>query len=219
MNGFLIRVVLTLVGTALYLGLVVLGEGGVDAVLARPPVATVVIATIVTAVVALFSKGNLSPGEKEGQSNRWFLGPVVVLGFAGAYLPAYTDRIGFWTFGGEGVRWLGVALFVGGTVLRTWPVFVLGRRFSGLVAIQPGHELVTTGMYAAIRNPSYLGLLVQGIGWGLTFRSVVGVLLTAPWVPMLVVRMRSEEQLLNAHFGAAYDAYRARTRRLIPGLY
>ena len=52
-------------------------------------------------------------------------------------------------------------LFAVGGALRIWPVFVLGRRFSGLVAIQPGHTLVTTGIYSVIRNPSYLGLLIM----------------------------------------------------------
>lgn len=42
---------------------------------------------------------------------------------------------------------------------------VLGKRFSGLVAIQPGHMLVTGGIYRHIRNPSYLGLLVNSIAW------------------------------------------------------
>ena len=36
---------------------------------------------------------------------------------------------------------------------RIWPIFVLGRRFSGLVAIQPGHTLVTRGVYGVIRHP------------------------------------------------------------------
>ena len=40
----------------------------------------------------------------------------------------------------EGMSWQ-----VGGA-LRLWPVFILGRRFSGLVAIQPEHALVTTGI-------------------------------------------------------------------------
>ena len=88
-----------------------------------------------------------------------------------AYLPAYTDRIGFWTLDGDTTRWIGVALLVGGSALRLWPVFVLGNRFSGLVAIQHGHTLVTTGVYGVIRNPSYLGLLVSSLGWALAFRS------------------------------------------------
>jgi len=96
---------------------------------------------------------------------------------------------------------------------------LLGCRFSGLVAIQPGHTLVTNGIYGVIRHPSYLGLLVGSLGWGLAFRSGVGVLLAALMIPPLLARIRAEERLLRAQFGAEYDAYRARTSRLLPGLY
>jgi protein-S-isoprenylcysteine O-methyltransferase Ste14 len=96
---------------------------------------------------------------------------------------------------------------------------VLGRRFSGLVAIQPDHKLVTSGIYGAIRNPSYLGLLVTVIGWGLAFRSLVGVLITAVLLPPLVARINAEEALLSSQFGAEFEVYRAHTSRLIPGLY
>ena len=96
---------------------------------------------------------------------------------------------------------------------------LLGHRFSGLVAIQPGHTLVTSGVYGVIRHPSYLGLLVNSLGWGLAFRSGVGVLLTALIIPPLLARIRAEERLLRTQFGAEYDAYCARTSRLIPRLY
>jgi protein-S-isoprenylcysteine O-methyltransferase Ste14 len=142
-----------------------------------------------------------------------------VLGLLDTYLPAYTDRIEFWTIDGDTVRWLGVILFAAGGVLRLWPVFVLGNRFSGLVAIQPEHALVTGGIYSIIRHPSYLGLIVNSLGWGLAFRSGVGVLLTALTMLPLLARIRAEERLLRAQFGHQYDAYCARTARLIPGLY
>jgi protein-S-isoprenylcysteine O-methyltransferase Ste14 len=48
---------------------------------------------------------------------------------------------------------------------------------------------------------------------------VVGVLLTLLMLPPLLARIGAEERLLRAQFGAEYDAYRARTARLIPGLY
>jgi protein-S-isoprenylcysteine O-methyltransferase Ste14 len=133
--------------------------------------------------------------------------------------PAYTDRHDFWTIDDNAVRWIGVALFAIGGAARLWPVYVLGDRFSGLVAIQPGHTLLTTGIYRRIRNPSYLGLLVSSLGWALTFRSGVGVVLTALMVPPLIARMHAEERLLANEFGAEYEAYRARTWRLIPGIY
>lgn len=169
--------------------------------------------------VGLFSAGNLSPGEREDRGNRWVLLAFGAIGLLSAWLPAYTDRTGFWVVDGEAMRWLGVLLFAAGGVLRLWPVFVLGRRFSGLVAIQPGHRLVTNGLYGTIRNPSYLGLLIMSLGWVLAFRSLVGVLLAAAILVPLVARIRSEEALLRSQFGAEYDAYRARTWRLVPGLY
>jgi protein-S-isoprenylcysteine O-methyltransferase Ste14 len=62
-------------------------------------------------------------------------------------------------------------------------------------------------------------LLLSCAGWSLAFRSGVGLILTATFVPVLVSRIRSEEALLESYFGTEYDAYRSRTSRLIPGLY
>src|SRR5215207_4164486 len=81
--------------------------------------------------VALFSGGNLSPGEREDRGNRWVIIAFALIGLMSAYLPAYTERKGFWIVDGDAIRWLGVVLFAEGGALRLWPVFVLGRRFSG----------------------------------------------------------------------------------------
>lgn len=185
----------------------------------HPALIALALALLALSGVSLFSRGNISTGVREDRANRWVLPVFAVLALLNAYLPAYTDRIGFWTLDGDAVRWVGVALFAAGGALRLWPVFVLGRRFSGLVAIQPGHRLVTTGIYGVIRHPSYLGLLINALGWALAFRSGVGVLLTALLIPPLVARMNAEERLLGTEFGAAYDAFRRRTWRMIPGLY
>ena len=112
----------------------------------------------------------------------------MLISLLSAYLPAYTDRLDVWTIDGDATRWLGLALFTVGGILRLWPVFVLGRRFSGLVAIQPGHTLVTSGIYGFIRHPSYLGLLIGALGWGLAFRSVIGVLLMLLTIPVILAQ-------------------------------
>jgi protein-S-isoprenylcysteine O-methyltransferase Ste14 len=206
-------------GVVAFLGLAILGWGGFAAFFANPARIALVVATAAMAVAGLLSAANLSTGEREDRSNRWIIGALGLLGVLSAWLPAYTDRKEFWVLDGDAVRWLGVALYAGGGVLRLWPVFILGRRFSGLVAIQPGHALVTDGLYSRIRNPSYLGLLILSLGWALAFRSGVGVLLAVLNIPPLIARMNSEERLLQAQFGQEYEAYRARTRRLLPGLY
>jgi protein-S-isoprenylcysteine O-methyltransferase Ste14 len=214
------RLALVVIGATLaYLGLAVLGWGGFAAFFSHPARIALAIAVFLMAGVALFSGGNLSPGEREDRANRWVLVAFALIGLLSAYLPAYTDRNEIWTLDGDAIRWLGVVLFAAGGALRIWPVFVLGRRFSGLVAIQPGHELVTSGVYGVIRHPSYLGLLANSLGWALAFRSGVGVLLTALIVPPLLARIRAEETLLRVQFDGEYDAYCTRTSRLIPGLY
>jgi protein-S-isoprenylcysteine O-methyltransferase Ste14 len=122
------------------------------------------------------------------------------------------------TLDGDTICWHGVILLAAGGALRIWPVFVLGHRFSGLVTIQPGHKLVTSGVYGVIRHPSYLGLLVNSLG-ALAFRSGVGLLLTMLLIPPLLARIRAEERLLRMQFGGEYDLYCTRTSRLIPTLY
>ena len=214
-----LRLTFAVPGTALYLGLAILGWGGFAGFFSHPALIALVIATLAMSGVAVFAGGNVSPGVREDRGNRWVLAAFGLIGLMEAYLPAYTDRKEFWTIDGDPIRWLGVVLFAAGGALRIWPVFVLGRRFSGLVAIQRGHTLVTGGIYGVIRHPSYLGLLVNAVGWALAFRSGVGLLLAALILPPLLARINAEERLLRAHFGGEYAAYRARTWRLIPGVY
>ena len=209
----------TMAATLGFLGLAILGAGGFEAFFSHRALICLAIADLVLSSAAIFSGGNLSSGVREDRANRWVLAAFAVIGLLMAYLPAYTDRKEFWTFDGDAVRWLGVVLFAAGGALRIWPAFVLGRRFSGLVAIQPGHTLVMSGIYGVIRHPSYLGLLVSALGWALAFRSGVGVLLAALLIPPLLARIRAEETLLRAQFGNEYDAYRSRTSRLVPGIY
>lgn len=214
-----VTMIVALVATALYLGLAILGWGGFAAFFSHPARITLAIVTLLLGIAALFTSGNLSSGEREDRSNRWVLAAFAVIGLLIGIVPAYTDRIDFWVIDGDVTRWIGVVLFAAGGALRLWPVFVLGRRFSGLVAIQQGHRLVTTGIYGIVRHPSYLGLLISTLGWVLAFRSVVGVLLTILMIWPLVGRIRAEETLLAQQFGDEYEAYRARTARLIPGFY
>ncbi|RDK06245.1 methyltransferase family protein [Cupriavidus lacunae] len=209
----------TLAGMLAYLAIAIAGWGGISPFFAHPARVALTLVLFALSIAALFSGGNISSGMREDRGNRWVLAVFGVLGLLAAYLPPFTDRIGYWTLDGNTMRWIGVALFAGGGVLRLWPVFVLGRRFSGLVAIQPGHTLVTTGIYGVIRHPSYLGFLVSSLGWVLAFRSGVGVVLTLLMVPVLLARIRAEEALLRDQFGEEYASYCARTWRMLPGIY
>ena len=200
-------------GTCLYLGLAIWGWGGFGPFFAHPARIAVTLIFFALTIASLFTEGNLSTGEREDRGNRWVLAAFSVLSILSAWLCAYTDRKDIWVLDGDTVRWIGVALLVPGGIIRLWPVYVLGRRFSGLVAIQPGHRLVTTGIYRLVRNPSYVGLLLSSFAWSLAFRSGIGLVLSALMIPPLIARIRAEERLLASQFGGEYETNRQRTWR------
>ena len=208
-----------IVSTLVWLALAAFAAGGIGVFLAHPQFVALALITFALAFAAFFSEAGIRQGVREARENRWVLAVFGAIGLATGFVSPFTDRIGFWTLDGDWLRWVGVAVYAVGGIVRMWPVFVLGQRFSGLVAIQEGHTLVTTGIYARIRHPSYLGVILIMLGWALVFRSGVGLLLSALILVPLVARMDSEEALLASEFGAQYDAYRSRTWRLIPYIY
>jgi protein-S-isoprenylcysteine O-methyltransferase Ste14 len=219
MMGFLARAVMVLVGTVAWFGLAVWIFGGAQAFFAHEALIALAVVQVLMSVAALFAGGNLSRGVKYDRGDRWVLATLIVIQIALGLVPPWTDRLGVWCLDGETVRWLGVALVAIGSALRLWPVYVLGHRFSGFVAIQPGHQLLTTGLYSVIRHPSYLGLLTISAGWSLAFRSIAGLLLTALSFVILLRRIAAEERLLSQQFGTDYESWRARTARMIPGVW
>ncbi len=208
-----------LVVTLLCYALMARAWGSWSGLLANPARRGALVAGLVLTLVAAFSPFNLSSGRRADIGELWIIPVGLVFAVLTIWLLPFLDRRDHWVIDGDAVRWFGLTLLVAGGALRVWPMFVLGRRFSGLVAIQEGHRLVTDGVYRWIRNPSYLGYLVASIGWALVFRSVAGLLLVLPSVWLLLARIRAEEGLLASEFGDQYADYRRRTWRLVPWVY
>jgi protein-S-isoprenylcysteine O-methyltransferase Ste14 len=210
---------LTMMASVAYLGLAVLGSGGFHEFFSHPARNALAISALALSAGALFCCRNISYREHEIRANHWGIVAFLLTGVVAAYLLAHADRHELMTFGGDEVRWSGIALFIVGGVLRIWAALVLGRRLCRLVGIDPGHTLITTGVYGVIRHPSYLGFLVNLLGWVLAFRSGAGMVVAVLFAFPLAARIRSEEKLLSRHYGSEYDAYCSRTWRLIPGIY
>jgi protein-S-isoprenylcysteine O-methyltransferase Ste14 len=211
---------LALLPTLAFLGIMVWAYGDVGRFFQHPARLGMVIATVLLTILALFAgSSGLSSGQKEDRSNRWILAPLLLLSVVLAWLPPYLDGRDLWTLEQPIIPYVGLTLFVLGGVLRLAPVFALGWRFSGLVAIQQGHRLKTDGLYRFVRHPSYAGLLVNCTGLVLIFRCWLGLFLVVGILAILLARIRAEEALLAETFGEEYDVYRRRTWRLIPGLY
>jgi protein-S-isoprenylcysteine O-methyltransferase Ste14 len=116
----------------------------------------------------------------------------------------------------ELVGWLGVALSALGLWIRISAMRQMGARFSPLLALQREHALETSGWYALVRHPGYLGTLLASWGAALAFGSGLALPLAAVLTLVQLDRVRREERLLAGHFGEAWSDYARRTGGLLP---
>lgn len=102
---------------------------------------------------------------------------------------------------------LAALLALAGATIRFWSAGIIAKN----------RELATSGPYAFVRNPLYLGsllislafLLLNGNPW---FALPAAVL----WVVIYVRTVRAEEAVLAERFGQAFADYRARVPAIIP---
>jgi len=208
------------IGLIVQIAFALLAWGDLNTFFAHPARRELVVASVLLTIVAWFSgTSGISSGKSSSAQSKHNLPWFLILLLAMTIIPPYCDRRDLWTIDGDGARYLGLALFWIGSVVRLIAVFALGHRFSGLVAIQPDHKLKTDGIYRHVRHPSYTGLLVGMIGWVLVFRSSIGLVLNVILFFLLLSRMADEEKFLEAEFGDEYRAYRIKSWRLLPFVY
>jgi protein-S-isoprenylcysteine O-methyltransferase Ste14 len=116
--------------------------------------------------------------------------------------------------------WIAGFLFVFGLSLRWIAIGSLKRAFTVKVTILKDHQLKTDGVYRWVRHPSYTGMYIYGLGYGLALNSPLCMVLVllAVWISTYA-RIPVEEAVLESHFGEAYINYKSKTWRLFPGLY
>ena len=126
----------------------------------------------------------------------------------------------------RGVEWtpswvavVGALMVVAGTTNNVVCQVTMGRSYSATLLTREGHQLITRGMYAYVRHPIYLGVICVTTGIALFTTSLLGLIVLWGVIPFILRRIRLEEQMLLDEFGAEYEAYRARTTKLVPFLY
>jgi len=112
---------------------------------------------------------------------------------------------------------VGFAMVVLGEGIRFWGVSIAGAetRTTGRVG---GTYLITTGPFAHVRNPLYLGNMIMYAGVGVMSMALFPWLLLAAVVWFYVqysLIISREEEYLAAQFGGAYDDYRTHVPRFL----
>ena len=114
----------------------------------------------------------------------------------------------------------GLGLMFAGTALRWAAIRALWRYFTVNVSILEGQRVIRRGLYGVVRHPSYTGLLLRYLGFGLAFANwMSAALVFLPLLAATLYRIRVEEAALREHFGEEYAAYASATKRLVPGIY
>ena len=109
-------------------------------------------------------------------------------------------------------------LMVAGALLAISGVVELRGSFTPLPRPRHGARLVETGAYRLVRHPVYGGIVMGALGWGLFTASPISIGLALVLLAFFRLKSAREEAWL-ADVYPGYEAYRSRTRRLIPFIY
>jgi protein-S-isoprenylcysteine O-methyltransferase Ste14 len=96
--------------------------------------------------------------------------------------------------------------------------WLLASAWKVLYEAQRAHHLATSGAYARIRHPQYVGFVLIMFGFLLQWPTLVTLTMFPILVYMYARLARREEQEVLAEFGDEYRSYMARTPAFIPRL-
>ncbi len=124
--------------------------------------------------------------------------------FADLSLPAWTP-------------WLGAVLLAAAFVVLLRAYRDLGASWSPKIDVRESQQLVTDGIYRRVRHPIYAGIWLWALANALLLHNwLAGPSLLVVFAALYFTRTPREEAMMRARFGSEYEAYMARTGRLLP---
>jgi len=147
---------------------------------------------------------------------------LLITGFFGMFVLIPLDVFKFHLLGRPGyfISFLGLVLFICGF----WIEYLAMREnpFAAPVVkhlTERRQRVVDTGIYAVVRHPMYAGAIPLFVGIPLWLESYAAALLAAAILPLLIVRIRLEEEFLKREL-EGYETYMEKVRyRLIPFIW
>lgn len=154
--------------------------------------------------------------EKEGRQKR-IIGLAYVWFVVTFILPGLDVRFGWSALPAA------VSIAAGGVVLAGYVLFVLVLRenayASRIIEVEQRQKVITSGPYALVRHPMYLGVALLYCFSPLALGSYWAMIPAALLIAILVARIRNEESVLLTGL-EGYREYARQTRyRLLPGVW
>lgn len=114
--------------------------------------------------------------------------------------------------------YIGIAIFLlsyalFGEVLRE------NRYLSRVIEVQKDQKVVDSGLYGIVRHPMYFATLFLFLSMPLVLNSLPSFIVMLSYIPIIVKRIRNEEEVLEKEL-LGYKEYKRKVRyRLIPFMY
>jgi protein-S-isoprenylcysteine O-methyltransferase Ste14 len=113
--------------------------------------------------------------------------------------------------------WVGALFLATAVFLMGRAYYDLGSNWSPRIEVKEDQQLVTRGIYRQIRHPVYAGMWFWGLANSLLLQNwIAGFALLIVYLPLYIIRVPREEQMMLDQFGAAYQHYMNRTGRILP---
>ncbi len=162
--------------------------------------------------------------KKKKDAKRWDRRLLPLYGLSGFYAVPIVMGLDVgrfhWSELGLWATVLGTVLGALGWALVTWAMLV-NRHFETIVRIQTdrGHRVISTGPYAVVRHPGYVGASLWALGSPVIAGSAFGLIPAGVTVLILILRTYLEDKTLRAEL-SGYAEYAQRIRyRLLPGIW
>lgn len=105
-----------------------------------------------------------------------------------------------------------------GYLVFVW-VLTVNSYLSRTVEVDAGQKVVSSGPYGIVRHPMYFGVTIMYLASPLALGSYWALIPAALIIPLLVARIRNEEQVLLRDL-PGYAEYRQKVKyRLLPGVW
>ena len=120
----------------------------------------------------------------------------------------------------ESNKIIGIVVFLIGLSYAIIAVTTLKSNYSSTLVIREDHKLIKHGVYRFSRHPVYIGVLVACIiGIPVFSWSLPGFIVLSVLLPIVLFRIKIEENLLLKEFGKEYEDYKKSTKKLIPFIF
>lgn len=132
-------------------------------------------------------------------------------------LSGFNWRFG-WLLMPDWAVWLSAGVFLVGYMLYA-EVLRENAYLSRVIEVQAGQKVVDTGLYGIVRHPMYTATIILFLAMPLVLASPLSFALMLLYIPLIIKRIKNEEELLEQEL-EGYGDYMCRVRyRLIPYIY